>query len=295
MVVINGWHFSSYILSFLFAPMFGHRVAIYCDAPVYKETNRTGLKNNIRRFLLTRVLFKHLVDKCLYIGTQSKKFYQFNKVEDAKLVFTPFAIDNDRFKAGLKRFDRYAERSRLNIKEDDFVILFTGKFISVKRPMDLIKAFENLKVRDKFLVLVGEGELKESMQDYVAAQEIQQVHFAGFINQSELPKYYGIADVLVLCSETETWGLSVNEAMACGLPIVISDMVGCGEDLVREGKNGFIFPKGDINALSESIGLVAEEKKSANSLGLESSKIIEGFTIDRSAEGFLTAARALLT
>ena len=291
MVVINGWHFSSYIMSFLFASMFGHRVAIYCDAPVYKEINRTGLKNTIRRFMLTRVLFKHMVDKCLYIGTQSRKFYDFNKVEEAKLVFTPFAIDNDRFREGLKRFDRRVERSKLNINEEDFVVLFTGKFISVKRPMDLIKAFENLKVEKKYLVLVGEGELKESLQAYIAGQGIDHVHFTGFINQNELPKYYGIADVLVLCSETETWGLSVNEAMACGLPIVISDMVGCAEDLVKEGRNGFIYPKGDIIALSESIRRVAEDKKSANSLGMESAKIIEGFTIEKSVEGFIAAAR----
>jgi len=280
-------------MSFLFASMFGHRVAIYCDAPVYKEPNRTGLKNTIRGFLLGQVLFKHIVDKCLYIGSQSKKFYQFYKVRESKLVFTPFTIDNNRFREGLKHFDRLEERSKLGIKEEDFVVLYTGKFISVKRPMDLIKAFGDLKVENMYLILVGEGQLKQDMLDYIEEQKLERIHFTGFINQKELPKYYGLADVLVLCSESETWGLSVNEAMACGLPIIVSDTVGCAEDLVKEGINGFIFPKGDTIALGDAIRRVAKDKQNGNRLGLESSRIIEGFTIERTAEGFLTAAMAI--
>ena len=83
------------------------------------------------------------------------------------------------------------------------------------------------------------------------------VSFAGFLNQGEIPAAYAACDALVLPSDYgETWGLVVNEAMACGVPAVVSDAVGCGPDLVEEGQTGMIFPLGDIPALARAIEAV---------------------------------------
>jgi glycosyltransferase involved in cell wall biosynthesis len=96
----------------------------------------------------------------------------------------------------------------------------------------------------------------------------------------------------VLCSETETWGLSVNEAMACGLPVIVSDTVGCADDLLVHGKNGFIFPKGDLAALEESMFNVSQDIVKGNRMGQVSQAIIQGFTLEKTAEGILAAATA---
>jgi glycosyltransferase involved in cell wall biosynthesis len=292
MVIINGWQNSSYVMSFLCASFRGHRVAISCDAPVYKEFNRKGIKNAVRKVLVGNWLLNRIVDKCLYIGSQSKAFYRHHKVPESKLVFTPFTIDNSRFEQGAASFNRLDERRSLGIEATDFVILYTGKFIEVKRPMDLIMAFQKLRIPNKYLVLVGEGNLRDSMEAYIAEHKIDRVYFTGFVNQSELPKYYGLADVLVLCSETETWGLSVNEAMACGLPVIVSDTVGCADDLLVHGKNGFIFPKGDLAALEESMFNVSQDIVKGNRMGQVSQAIIQGFTLEKTAEGILAAATA---
>lgn len=290
MVVISGWNYSSYWLSYFFAFLFGHSVAIRCEAPFYKESQREGIGKHIRKFLIGKVLLNGLIDKYLYVGQQNKKFYKYFSAPDKKLFFSPYSIDNERFKEGVFHYDKREQRAKLGIQDDDYVILFTGKFTPVKRPLDLVKAFHALDLSNKHLVLVGDGILKEEMSGYISANHVKGVHFTGFINQSELPGYYVIADVLVLCSESETWGLSVNEAMACGLPVVVSDKVGCCEDLVKEGLNGYIFPKGDVDALAKALERVAQQRSKISGMGLESERIINEYTIERSAEGIVLAA-----
>lgn len=289
LVIISGWHFSSYIIGYVFAFLFGHKVAIRCEAPAYKEKDRKGFKNMIRAFLVGKVLLNGIADKCLYLGEQSKAFYRHFKVKEDKLVFTPYSIDNARFRAGVSRYDKAEERQKLGIKTNDFVILFTGKFIPVKRPLDLIQAFEKLQVTNKRLLLVGDGFLKEEMLDYILQHKVEQVHFTGFINQTELPKYYVLADVLVLCSESETWGLSVNEAMVCGLPVVVSDTVGCAQDLVHNGVNGYIIPKGNVDALASALQMISPPDRQ-RAMALESERIISQYTLERTSEGIVKAA-----
>ena len=289
LVIISGWHFSSYIMGYVFAFLFGHKVAIRCEAPAYKEKDRKGFKNMIRAFLVGKVLLNGIADKCLYLGEQSKAFYRHFKVKEDKLVFTPYSIDNARFRAGVSRYDKAGERQKLGIQTNDFVILFTGKFIPVKRPLDLIQAFEKLQVTNKRLILVGDGFLKEEMLDYILQHKVEQVHFTGFINQTELPKYYVLADVLVLCSESETWGLSVNEAMVCGLPVVVSDTVGCAQDLVHNGVNGYIIPKGNVDALASALQMISSPDRQ-RAMALESERIISQYTLERTSEGIVKAA-----
>jgi len=104
------------------------------------------------------------------------------------------------------------------------------------------------------LVMVGEGELRTEIENFINDNKLANVHLPGFINQSEIVKYYAVADVFVLCSgEGETWGLSVNEAMNFNLPVVVSEMAGCAHDLVQFGVNGFVFKCGNVRVLANQI------------------------------------------
>ena len=149
--------------------------------------------------------------------------------------------------------------------EKTLVVLFVGKFIAKKRPADIINALAILQQSTTYnqqavAVFVGSGELDHSLRD-LAQHENVCVHFAGFKNQSELPACYAAADVLVLPSDGgETWGLVVNEAMACGLPAIVSDAVGCAPDLIDAGQTGFVFPMGDTAALAKRIEQLANLK-----------------------------------
>jgi glycosyltransferase involved in cell wall biosynthesis len=107
--------------------------------------------------------------------------------------------------------------------------------------------------------MVGEGELRPQMEKFLAENSITDVVLTGFINQSEISKYYSVADVFVLCSEAgETWGLSVNEVLNFNVPVVVSSISGCASDLVVENKNGYTFEVGNIEDLASCIKKAAQ-------------------------------------
>lgn len=149
----------------------------------------------------------------------------------------PFAVDNDRFRKAREK----AERSVAS------TVVFVGKFTPKKRPQDVLEAARLLPGVD--FIMVGEGPLGIELRR--AAKDLPNVTFTGFKNQTELPHVIAAADVLLLPSEHEPWGLVVNEAMACGLVPVVSDAVGCAPDLVTGA--GETFPTGDIPALCRAL------------------------------------------
>ena len=125
-----------------------------------------------------------------------------------------------------------------------------------KHPADLLLAAARVKSVPVEVTFAGAGDLEPELKE-IARREGVNASFTGFRNQSELPAVYAGADLLVLPSDgLETWGLVVNEAMACGLPAIVSDAVGCGPDLVETGKTGAIFPLGDVSALADAIETV---------------------------------------
>ena len=196
-------------------------------------------------------------------------------------------MDNARFNSSyLSLIDHKKEiRKELGIPENDFVVLFTGKFYDVKRPLDLIKAFELASIENKSLVMVGDGILKSNMEQYILDSKIDRVILPGFINQSEISKYYIASDVLVLCSESETWGLSINEAMNFRLPIILNENIGCHSDLLVDGVNGILFRKGNIDDLSNAITRIGKDKAFRKSAGMESNKIINKYSFDAIIKG----------
>ena len=260
-VVVAGWNNFTFLAAVLACKLSGHDVFIRGDNPFNKEKFRKGFVSGLQRKLLQHILFP-LIDRFLYIGEQNKRFYERYGVKKPKLTYTPFAVDNRRFSgqaAALSNHKRVIKQE-LGLPADKKIILFTGKFIPVKRPLDLVDAFRQIADNaNAVLVMVGDGELKREIVAKIAGYGLRDaVHLPGFVNQSEIARYYAAADVLVLCSVRESWGLSVNEAMNFGLPIIVSDMVGCGDNLVREGINGFVFPVGDIAQLAEKLRYVLQ-------------------------------------
>jgi glycosyltransferase involved in cell wall biosynthesis len=142
-------------------------------------------------------------------------------------------------------------REQWGFSADQIVFLYAGKFLANKRPLDFVRAIQQAGAGNSRVagLMVGDGPLRRECEDMVRRSGAS-IRFAGFLNQSEIVRAYVAGDALVLASEAETWGIVVNEAMTCGRPVLISDRVGCGPDLVRTGETGFVFPLGDVNALS---------------------------------------------
>jgi glycosyltransferase involved in cell wall biosynthesis len=191
-------------------------------------------------------------DGYLVVGERAREYYKYYGAREEHMYFVPHFIDNAWFRERAADVDPQALRTELDVGPDTALLLFVGKFIQKKRPADILRAGRQLLDRGQAVqvVLVGSGELEADLRD-TARELAVPANFAGFKNQSELPYYYAGADLLVLPSDGgETWGLVVNEAMACGLPAVVSDAVGCAPDLIDPGETGEMYPMGDVKALA---------------------------------------------
>ncbi|MES2692487.1 MAG: glycosyltransferase family 4 protein [Verrucomicrobiota bacterium] len=213
------------------------------------------LRDRIRN-LVTR----HAFSRCaafLATGKANRDFFLSHDVPAPRIFAVPHCVDNARFSHNLAatRAQGRAWRAELGIPPSHRVILFAGKLEPKKRPDLLLSAFLASPPPETTLLLVGHGPLESSL--HVRAAGKTEVAFAPFQNQAAMPRTYAAADVFVLPSEghQETWGLAVNEAMAAGVPSIVSDHVGCHADLVTEGETGWVFPAGDAAALGRKLHL----------------------------------------
>lgn len=301
-VLIYGWNLFTNWLVFFTALIINTPVILQGESPLNQELLKNRWKQKIKMVVLKR-FFKH-ISAFLYIGEENKKFYKHYGVPEEKLFFVPYAVDNERYikenqKLNLKN-QKLELRKGLNIGKNDIIILFVGKLIEKKRPIDLLRAYQQLITNNQqlktkvSLVFVGDGILRLELEKYVKEYNLKNIYFTGFKNQTELPQYYAMSDIFVLPSGMgETWGLVVNEAMCFELPIIVSDMVGCGADLVKNGENGYIFPLGDIEKLSEHLEELVNNSKKRKSFGEKSSEIINNYTHEKDIEGILKALNSL--
>jgi len=281
-VIVNGWTYSSTLMTIFFGRLFGKRVWLRAENPLNQELGKRPVVKFLKRLFLKHLLFRFFVSKCLYIGKESKAFFEYYGVKPSRLVYTPYAVENERFASRFAelRGDLPGVRSRLGLPADKKIILFCGKYIPKKRPMDLLKAYQRLEGRGYALVMVGEGECRQEMEGYIHDHRLADVYLTGFVNQGSIPLYYAIADVFVMCSgDGETWGLSVNEAMNFEKPVVVSRTCGCCEDLVKDGENGFSFETGDIPALADALRKTLDNETFRRSAGKKSGEIVQNYSI----------------
>jgi glycosyltransferase involved in cell wall biosynthesis len=232
---------------------------------------RRGLRRWARRVFL-RWVYRH-IDVALYVGQHNRSYFKAHGLREDQLVWVPHSVDNERFSDAKGDYVKRAQalRRKLGIPDEDIIILFVGKLEAQKAPEVLLEAFMGLKARNAHLVFAGSGHMEGHL--HRMAQE----------NQSVMPVVYHAANVFVLASRGETWGLAVNEAMACACPVVVSDRVGCAPDLVREGQNGHVVPSGDADALRAVLGRLALQPSACHQMGMASRQIIDEWSIERAA------------
>ncbi len=285
-IFLTGWHFLGLVQV--------HLVARLLRIPVILRMDSNGVRP--RSWLLNRiygVLFRG-VAVGLPVGQANARWYRSNGVPENRLIPSPHFIDNASFaaQAAEQRKQRQALRQRWGIPEGAFCFLFAGKLQEKKRPQDLLEAMKLLQQqaptghRPIHLLIVGSGHLEEACRAQAAAHDLP-VSFAGFLNQSAIASAYAASDCLVLPSDHgETWGLVVNEAMACGLPAVVSDLVGCREDLIIEGKTGLSYPCGNSGALAACLVRMAQDPEASRRMGEAGQQLVErAFTVEAAAAG----------
>jgi glycosyltransferase involved in cell wall biosynthesis len=295
---IQGWQVAAYWQAVFEAQRAGVRVWLRGDTNA--RSNAGGCGRQLKCLLLRQLLRR--VDRLLYVGEANRQFYLAQGIAEERLAPALHCVDNARFIAGAvaARSERDRIRKEWRIPAEAFCFLFAGKLLAKKRPLDIILATRRL--RDKFgagkkihLLWVGTGELGAELRqschvcfdverrEYTNASNVCEPNasFVGFLNQSEISRAYVAADCLVLPSNAkETWGLVVNEAMASGLPCIVSNACGCVEDLVKPILPNLCYPTGNIIALERAMGAAITKAPAPEILRAHISKYDVSQTID---------------
>jgi len=279
-LLVYGWSFDSHLKALRY---FKNKIPVFFrgDSTLLDEKPGFSLKKMLRRIFL-RWVYSH-IDKALYTGEANKKYYLAHGVNSDKLEYAPHAIDNRRFQQNAEESINKAMewRQELNIPVDAILLLFAGKLELKKNPILLLDVFLELNSPSAHLVIAGNGELESQLKQQSANHP--RIHFIGFQNQEQMPVVYRMADIFILPSggPGETWGLAINEAMACGKAVIVSDACGGSQDLVISNKNGLIVRRNDSNDLKNAIQqLLAKEKKGLQTMGKSSVEHIQHFSLE---------------
>lgn len=268
------------------------------------EATLISAKRSFLKKALKSLLFRWLksrVDVFLAIGSLNQEYYRFYRIPDEKIFLMPYAVDNDFFRK--KSIDvsqkREELRKSLGLEPGRPVILYASKMIDRKRPLDLLEAYIRLSIDGRsdpvpYLIFIGDGEMRHVSEEKIAHLGWSSVRFLGFKNQSELPSYYDLCDVFVLPSIDEPWGLVVNEVMNAGRAVIVSDQVGCGADLVRNGENGYVFNARNIEELYGSLSDALQTQEHCRKLGENGLEIINKWGFEEDIKGLKDAIRHAL-
>jgi glycosyltransferase involved in cell wall biosynthesis len=293
-VWVHGWSWLCSIQAILAAEQLGIPILLRGESNGLREPTETIKKTAKQAFL--KWLFKK-VSAFLYVGSLNRQFYQGYGVSEEHLFPLPYAVDNDYFQqqVTLASADREELRRSLNLEPGRPIILYAAKLIEVKRPQDLLAAYQLLSpdgIQEPlpYLLFVGDGVLRHQLELEAKRTGWNSIRFLGFRNQSEIPAMYDLCDAFVLPSSFEPWGLAINEVMNAGKAVVMSDQVGCAPDLVLDGENGCIFPVGNIEALAKAIEWVIIN---ANKAGKISLKQIQKCSFREDIKGLKSALKQL--
>jgi len=284
--LVTGWYLKAHWQAIRACHKYRIPVMVRGDSQL--GTPRGWFKQWVKEILYPRLLRQF--DVCLYVGQKNREYLEHYGVPAERLFFSPHCIDNDRFSLLSNQANRQKFRDSLGIRNDVYTVLFAGKFLDRKRPIDLINALQILLNRGMKVcgLLAGDGPLKLLLVEQGKQQGVP-LYFLGFRNQSELPVVYKAADVFVLPSEgSETWGLVVNEALACGTPVVVADAVGCAADLVDSVDTGEVFSVGDIVGLANALQSVLTNRQEYR--GMQNK--IKLYSVEAAASGIVAAVKS---
>ena len=290
-VLVNGWHYKS-----------AWQAIWACWQSKVKVMVRGDSHLHIPRSLPLRIAksfaypcFIPRFDACLAVGQWSREYFLHYGASPDRVFLVPHAIDTERMVADTQslQIDRPELRKRWALDESSTVFIFAGKFTEIKRPMDFVRAI-NEAAQSAVVqgLMVGDGPLRDVCEDFARNHRVP-ITFAGFLNQSEIVRAYVAADVLVLPSAGETWGMVVNEAMGCKRPCIISDRVGCGPDLVRNGENGAIFHQGDVHALAALMIEMARQPSQLAIMGTQAQERVRKYSVGTAVEGVIQSLNAI--
>ena len=283
LVNLAGWGHPLLFAAMLVAAIY--RIPITIESDTQFEPTKSAWRRAIKR-LIFPTLFR-IPRLFLPAGTRQKNYFMRYGVDQRQIRVAQMSVDVCSIMA---QVDMYRAKSTHDLSKKQFVVfLYVGRLELYKGIHDLLKAFVDLN-RDgdsARLIIVGDGSLREFVQS--SASTNSNITYLGRLSGEELFNVYSQANVFVLPSRVEPWGLVINEAMAASLPVIATDRVGCIEDLLRQGENGYVVPSSNPNSLAEAMRNFIRRPDLAETMGQKSRQLIADWTIEDEAKIMLAA------
>lgn len=286
---MTGWGWCSAWIGFAACRIAGVPFLLYGDSSFVPD--ETTVRARLRAGVM-RSLFR-MTSGFMISGKLNADYYRHYRADARRFFALPWAIDNDRFIEGSRFADgeREAMRARYDIAADDLAVVYSGKLIDRKDPMTLLRALSRMTHRAT-AVFLGDGVLRPALEQYAREHGIR-AKFIGFVNQTELPRHYAMCDAFALPSRFDPRATVVNEAMACGLPVLITDRCGPSADIVRHGENGYVFGPGDAGALATDLDALARDAEMRARMSERSREIIGTWSYREGVAGVVEAMREI--
>jgi glycosyltransferase involved in cell wall biosynthesis len=277
---LAGWGHWVVRLAILCCKIRGVPFSVESDSPLLPELN--GWREQLKRLLYPT--WMRWISYAIPGGSRQAAFFRYYKVPDDKILISHMTVDTEKIRS-TKSTPKQEFRNAKGIPQDQVLFVFVGRLLEQKGIDTLIEAFGLVQKESPraALVIVGDGP-ERVMVDLAAAKYPGRIWVVGREGSAGVISWLRAGDVFVLPSRDEHWGLVVNEAMTCGLPVIVSDACGCVDDLVAVGRNGSIFPVDNAAKLAEAMLQLANDDCKRVSMGKESEAIIEPWTIERQAE-----------
>jgi len=248
---------------------------------LWSESNLQDSRRGYAPVEFLKAEFFRRCDGFVVPGRSAREYLLSHNIKDNAIFTAPNAVDNDLFAtaAAAVRRDSSAHREEMDLPSRYF--LFVGRLVREKGVFDLLSAYAKLdsNVRQEIgLVYAGDGESRQKLQQQASLISPGMIKFAGFVHRERLAAYYALADMLVLPTYSDTWGLVVNEAMACGLPVILSRAAGCAADLIRNDWNGMLVQPRDVSSLTLAISTLASQRDLRVTMGARSEQLISQYS-----------------
>jgi glycosyltransferase involved in cell wall biosynthesis len=287
-ILCGGYNHSAFWHALAWSKLHSTHFVAWIESTTLDQRKSNPITPGVKRF------FVRNCSAVVVPGRSSFEYVRSMGVPADKIYTAPNAVDNHLF-ANLASSTREREpQSRSDLGLPPRYFLYAGRIIPEKGIVQLLEAYTQLPadLRSQVgLVLVGEGTGKKDLMERAAKIHPGSIIFPGFAQREQLAAFYALAEVLVFPTLSDPWGLVVNEAMACGLPIIATNVAGCTADLVQNEQNGFVVPAGNVGELAQAMAAFARDQKLASRMGACSARLIELFSPESCAAGLAASAR----
>ena len=274
---------------------FGGRRSHGAELILWSESNRHDARAGLEWVESLKAYFLSRCDRFVVPGKASFEYLQSLGAAAESISIAPNAVDNDWFLTQAESVREFSSEFRGRLALPSRFLLYVGRLVREKGVFDLLEAYAELDatVRSSVgLVFAGDGPSKVELEWQAQSISPGMICFPGFLHREDLSGLYAFAEALILPTHSDTWGLVVNEAMACGLPIVVTSVAGCSGDLVEDGRNGYVVPPRDPASLGSAIDFLLRNPELRQEMSARSRQRIQNYSPEACAEGLAAAALA---